>query len=128
MAAGSSVIARCRDRLVADRVAVLQKTLTNLYDMLRHRNNGVDVTLYEREAVCGGHTLTDDSAGYPVDVGFQVSSISCNSCTVFARSFRGQGCGVGQPLVRSLSCHLAGIQPHYIPPPCGSLGGAAGGQ
>ncbi len=30
------------------------------------------MTLYESEATLGGHTLTDDSSGYPVDLGFQV--------------------------------------------------------
>ena len=30
------------------------------------------MTLYEKEAVCGGHTLTDDCPGYPIDLGFQV--------------------------------------------------------
>lgn len=30
------------------------------------------MTLYEKEGQCGGHTLTDDSPGYPVDLGFQV--------------------------------------------------------
>ncbi len=33
--------------------------------------SGADVTLYESESCCGGHTLTDDSPGYPVDLGFQ---------------------------------------------------------
>ena len=37
------------------------------------RTENIHVTLYEKEAHCGGHTLTDDTAGYPVDVGFQVS-------------------------------------------------------
>lgn len=30
------------------------------------------MTLYEKDAKCGGHTLTDESPGYPVDLGFQV--------------------------------------------------------
>jgi hypothetical protein len=33
---------------------------------------GAKVTLFEKEATFGGHTLTDDSLGYPVDLGFQV--------------------------------------------------------
>ena len=33
---------------------------------------GARVTLFEKEATFGGHTLTDDSLGYPVDLGFQV--------------------------------------------------------
>lgn len=38
--------------------------------------NGAQVTLYESEATCGGHTLTDDSSGYPVDLGFQVFNLT----------------------------------------------------
>lgn len=34
------------------------------------------MTLYESEATCGGHTLTDDSSGYPVDLGFQVCNLT----------------------------------------------------
>lgn len=36
-----------------------------------HRN-GAKVMLYESEEACGGHTLTDTSSGFPVDLGFQV--------------------------------------------------------
>jgi phytoene dehydrogenase-like protein len=38
---------------------------------LAHRN-GHDVTLFERDDVCGGHALTVDSSVGPVDLGFQV--------------------------------------------------------
>ena len=34
--------------------------------------NGYRVTLFESEAKCGGHTLTDDTSPWPVDLGFQV--------------------------------------------------------
>ena len=34
------------------------------------------MTLYESEASCGGHTLTDTSSGYPVDLGFQVYNLT----------------------------------------------------
>ena len=37
-----------------------------------HFRSGAKVTLYEKENVFGGHTLTNDSSGYPVDLGFQV--------------------------------------------------------
>ena len=30
------------------------------------------MTLYEAEDRCGGHTLTADACGVPVDLGFQV--------------------------------------------------------
>ena len=38
-------------------------------NLFRH---GDAVTLFEKEAECGGHTLTDHSSPYPVDLGFQV--------------------------------------------------------
>jgi predicted NAD/FAD-binding protein len=31
------------------------------------------VTLFEAESSCGGHTLTDSTGQWPVDLGFQVS-------------------------------------------------------
>lgn len=34
--------------------------------------SGAKVTLFERDPQAGGHTLTDDSPGHPVDLGFQV--------------------------------------------------------
>ena len=34
------------------------------------------MTLYESESTLGGHTLTDDSSGYPVDLGFQVFNLT----------------------------------------------------
>lgn len=36
--------------------------------------NGAKVTLFESEPQCGGHTLTDTSSGFPVDLGFQVGA------------------------------------------------------
>lgn len=38
--------------------------------------SGAKVTLFESEARPGGHTLTDASPGYPVDLGFQVTLTS----------------------------------------------------
>ncbi len=38
--------------------------------------NGAHVTLYESEETIGGHTLTDDSSGFPVDLGFQVFNLT----------------------------------------------------
>lgn len=40
---------------------------------LWHSRSGAKVTLFESGARCGGHTLTCDSPGYQVDLGFQVS-------------------------------------------------------
>ena len=34
------------------------------------------MTLLEAEPTLGGHTLTDDSAGFPVDLGFQVTNLA----------------------------------------------------
>lgn len=30
------------------------------------------MVLYEKEATCGGHTLTDTTSEFPIDLGFQV--------------------------------------------------------
>lgn len=35
--------------------------------------SGAKVTLFEAEETCGGHTLTDSTGQWPVDLGFQVS-------------------------------------------------------
>ena len=40
-----------------------------------HRNGAI-VTLYESEGTCGGHTLTDTTSGYPIDLGFQVFNLT----------------------------------------------------
>ncbi|GFR51020.1 hypothetical protein Agub_g13347 [Astrephomene gubernaculifera] len=42
---------------------------------LLHRN-GASVTLMEKEEHCGGHTLTDHTSPYPVDLGFQVYNLT----------------------------------------------------
>lgn len=39
-------------------------------------SNGISVTLYEKESTCGGHTLTDNSSPWPVDLGFQVFNLT----------------------------------------------------
>jgi hypothetical protein len=38
--------------------------------------SGAKVTLFESEDSCGGHTLTDSTGQWPVDLGFQVSVVS----------------------------------------------------
>lgn len=38
--------------------------------------HGAEVTLFESEARCGGHTLTDHSSGTPVDLEFQVFNLT----------------------------------------------------
>jgi hypothetical protein len=47
--------------------------------------NGYQVTLFESEAKCGGHTLTDDTSPWPVDLGFQVRPIRlCTAMNISA--------------------------------------------
>ena len=38
--------------------------------------SGAKVTLFEAEPTCGGHTLTDSTGQWPVDLGFQVRGFS----------------------------------------------------
>lgn len=39
--------------------------------------SGAKVTLFEAESTCGGHTLTDSTGQWPVDLGFQVNVAVC---------------------------------------------------
>ena len=102
------------------------------------------MTLYEKEAKCGGHTLTDDSPGYPVDLGFQVLFSAKNLfslrssavlLTVAALSSSPPSlehemvltAGEGAPHLRpvcpvSTRCLCAGVQPDNIPQPCRHAG------
>ncbi len=68
----------------------IRKSLT-IELSVRYRRAGHDVTLFEKEATCGGHTLTDTSGPAPVDLGFQARDTSapilllhrmllCHSC------------------------------------------------
>jgi predicted NAD/FAD-binding protein len=55
------------------RVAVVGSGIAGLGSAWLLHRAGWEVTLYESEATCGGHTLTDETeAGCPVDLGFQV--------------------------------------------------------
>jgi predicted NAD/FAD-binding protein len=54
------------------RVAVVGSGITGLSSAWMLHRAGAWVTLFEREATCGGHTLTDDASGHAVDLGFQV--------------------------------------------------------
>ncbi|EIE24233.1 cyclopropane fatty acid synthase [Coccomyxa subellipsoidea C-169] len=58
------------------RVAVVGSGITGLSAAWLLHRSGASVTLYESESRCGGHTLTDDSPGYPVDLGFQVYNLT----------------------------------------------------
>ncbi|BDA46075.1 probable cyclopropane-fatty-acyl-phospholipid synthase at C-terminar half [Coccomyxa sp. Obi] len=61
---------------VRKRVAVVGSGITGLSAAWLLHRSGANVTLYESESCCGGHTLTDDSPGYPVDLGFQVYNLT----------------------------------------------------
>jgi hypothetical protein len=51
------------------------------------RRSGAQVTLFEAEATCGGHTLTASHPGLPpVDLGFQVRNCGLWSCLAVAAS------------------------------------------
>ncbi len=56
----------------ADQLRITTMSVERHADSPLHLRSGAKVTLYEKEQVFGGHTLTDDSSAYPVDLGFQV--------------------------------------------------------
>ncbi|PRW60674.1 cyclopropane-fatty-acyl-phospholipid synthase [Chlorella sorokiniana] len=58
------------------RVAVVGSGISGLSAAWLLHRNGAKVTLFESEASCGGHTLTDTSSGFPVDLGFQVYNLT----------------------------------------------------
>jgi hypothetical protein len=65
------------------RVAVVGSGIAGLSAAYLAHRNGHDVTLFERDDVCGGHALTVDSSVGPVDLGFQVRVL-----TIFFSSLR----------------------------------------
>ncbi|KAF5839621.1 cyclopropane fatty acid synthase [Dunaliella salina] len=58
------------------KVAVVGSGISGLSAAWLLHRHGDAVTLFEKEAVCGGHTLTDHSSPYPVDLGFQVYNLT----------------------------------------------------
>jgi cyclopropane-fatty-acyl-phospholipid synthase len=59
------------------RIAVVGSGIAGLGSAWLLHRAGHDVVLYEAEAQCGGHTLTDETeAGSPVDLGFQVFNLT----------------------------------------------------
>ncbi|GBF87498.1 cyclopropane fatty acid synthase [Raphidocelis subcapitata] len=58
------------------RVAVIGSGISGLSSAWLLHRAGHHVTLYEAEERCGGHTLTADAAGVPVDLGFQVYNLT----------------------------------------------------
>jgi predicted NAD/FAD-binding protein len=57
-------------------IAVIGSGVSGLASAWLLQYHGAKVTLYESEATCGGHTLTDHTSGYPVDLGFQVYNLT----------------------------------------------------
>lgn len=57
-------------------IAVIGSGISGLSAAYVLSRNGARVTLFEREARCGGHTLTDETSGWPVDLGFQVFNLT----------------------------------------------------
>eukprot|EP00892_Ulva_mutabilis_P000826 jgi/Ulvmu1/10744/UM068_0034.1 len=58
------------------RIAVIGSGVSGLAAAWLLQYHGAEVTLFEREERCGGHTLTDHSSGTPVDLGFQVFNLT----------------------------------------------------
>ena len=69
-----------------------------------HRS-GARVTLFESEATCGGHTLTDSTSPFSIDVGFQVCG----------RARAGRHACMTKSTPASSTALRAGLQPHHIP-------------
>lgn len=59
-----------------ERIAVVGSGVSGLATAWLLQYHGAEVTLFESEARCGGHTLTDHSSGTPVDLGFQVYNLT----------------------------------------------------
>jgi predicted NAD/FAD-binding protein len=57
-------------------VAVIGSGVSGLATAYLLQRHGAKVTLFEAASNCGGHTLTDNSSGWPVDLGFQVYNLS----------------------------------------------------
>lgn len=58
------------------RVAVVGSGITGVSSAWLLRRSGAKVTLFEKESAFGGHTLTDETSPYPVDLGFQVFNLT----------------------------------------------------
>ncbi|CAG9462248.1 unnamed protein product [Pedinophyceae sp. YPF-701] len=58
------------------RVAVVGSGITGLSCAWLLQKNGAEVTLFEKEPRCGGHTWTDHHGEHPIDLGFQVFNLT----------------------------------------------------
>eukprot|EP00798_Chlamydomonas_sp_ICE-L_P023397 gene23397-30675_t len=58
------------------KIAVVGSGISGLSAAWLLHRNGAHVTLFEKDSVFGGHTLTDTSSPYPVDLGFQVYNLT----------------------------------------------------
>lgn len=86
--------------------------------------NGAAVTLFEKESSCGGHTLTDTSSGYPVDLGFQVrlaqlgaSAHSFSLLSLCRAHFAAPATRSGATPTTPCPPPTAGVQPHHLSAP-----------
>ena len=57
-------------------IAVVGSGVSGLASAWLLQHHGAEVTLFEAQDACGGHTLTDHTSGFPVDLGFQVYNLS----------------------------------------------------
>jgi cyclopropane-fatty-acyl-phospholipid synthase len=58
------------------RYAVIGSGVSGVASAWLLQHHGAKVTLFESEPTCGGHTLTDHTCQWPVDLGFQVYNLS----------------------------------------------------
>ncbi|GLI66534.1 hypothetical protein VaNZ11_010410 [Volvox africanus] len=64
------------ERPQGKRICVIGSGISGLSTAWLLHRNGASVTLMEKEEHCGGHTLTDHTSSYPVDLGFQVFNLT----------------------------------------------------
>lgn len=76
VATPSSKMAPAPGSVQGKRIAVVGSGISGLSAAYLLHRGGAKVTLFESEAECGGHTLTDESSGYPIDLGFQVYNLT----------------------------------------------------
>ena len=62
--------------LSGQKIAVIGSGVSGLSAAWMLQAHGAEITLYESDATCGGHTLTDHTSQWPVDLGFQVYNLT----------------------------------------------------
>jgi NAD(P)-binding Rossmann-like domain len=58
------------------KIAIIGAGVSGLASAWLLDQSGASVTLFEKEESCGGHTLTDRTSKWPIDVGFQVYNLT----------------------------------------------------